>query len=318
MARTLRIEYENAFYHVIQRGIERRAIYRTDSDKEKFLKCIEESYEKYGSICHSYCLMDNHYHLIVQTPQANLKKIMHYINTSYVVYYNKKHRRVGPLYQGRYRSILIEAEEYLNYLSKYIHLNPVRAKIVKSPEEYKWTSYEEYVGKGRKKRWLETNAILGNFGRFIKESKKEYKEFVLDGIGKEEEIRKYMKDNTHKGIVLGSIDFFQKICNVYIEGKKDEEIPLLREIQREVDLKREDIEEKVRGIIHNEKEARKITIYLMRKYTQRSLKEIARSFKGIGDTGISILCKRVEKKRKKDKKLDKIISRIEKVWNVET
>lgn len=318
MARPLRIEYENAFYHIIKRGLEKREIYKTDKDKEWFLKYLEKSHNKYKSICHAYCLMDNHYHMIIQTPRANLTKVMHYVNASYAMYYNKKNNRAGPLYQGRYKSILIEADEYLYHLSRYIHLNPIRAKVINKLEEYKWSSYQKYIKNKTTGKGIETNFILSNFGRRANESKSEYKKFVLAGIGKEKEIRDYIEDNMHKGFVLGSAEFFKDICKKYIDGKKDEEIPLLRELQRERELGRKEIEDKIRIVVDDEKEVRKLTIYIMQKYTQKSLKEISSKYKGIGDTGISTLCKRLEMKRSVDKKTDKLIARIEKMCKVET
>ena len=124
MARSLRIEYENAFYHIIQRGIERRNIFDLDKDKDRFFYYLERTHIAYGVIIHAYCLLNNHYHLILETPRANLSKALHCLNTSYAAYYNTEHKRVGPLYQGRFKAILVEADGYLHYLSSYIHLNP--------------------------------------------------------------------------------------------------------------------------------------------------------------------------------------------------
>ena len=318
MARSLRIEYENAYYHVIQRGLERRQIFSTDRDKERFLQYLRDSQDKYGTIVHAYCLMDNHYHMIIQTPLSNLSNIMHYINTSYVVYYNRKNKRVGPLYQGRYKSILIEQDEYLFHLSRYIHLNPIRAKKVKEVGEYRWSSYHDYVSDISDGSWIETNMILGNFGKTINKSRQEYKKFVIAGVGKDKEIRKYIEENTYKGFVMGSVEFCKEIYEKYIEGKEDEEIPKIREFKKDRDLDRNAIEEKVRLLTKDEKAIRKYTIYMMRKYTQRSLKEIAGCFLGIGDTGVSILCARVDRERNKDDKIDKMLIRMEKMCNVET
>ena len=145
MARQLRIEYEGAFYHIVQRGIERKDIFISDKDKEKFLSYLNGSFVKYRAIFHSYVLMNNHYHLILETPRANLSKIMHYLNTSYAAYFNTKRRRVGPLYQGRFKAVLVQQDEYLHYLSCYIHLNPLRAGVVKSPQEYSYSSYNFFI-----------------------------------------------------------------------------------------------------------------------------------------------------------------------------
>ncbi|MDP8258928.1 MAG: transposase [Candidatus Aadella gelida] len=172
MARPLRIEYEGAFYHIIQRGIERKHIFLDDKDKKRFLTYLESANTAYQAVLHSYVLMDNHYHLILETPCANLSKIMHYVNTSYAVYYNARHRRVGSLYQGRYKSILVQAEEYLHYLSRYIHLNPLRANIVNRPEEYLWSSYRYFSSEEKAPGYLDTGFILSMFDRKQKKAKR--------------------------------------------------------------------------------------------------------------------------------------------------
>jgi putative transposase len=318
MARPLRIEYEGAFYHIIQRGLERRSIFRGDRNKERFLQYLSESHFKYNLICHAYCLMDNHYHLIIQTPKANIAQIMHYINASYVMYYNKKHKRNGPLYQGRYKSFLVEADEYLYQLSRYIHLNPIRAKIVGRPEDYGWSSYVYFIRKEKPKKWLETNFISSSFASSAKKARRAYEDFVLAGIQKEKLIKNYITENTHKGLVLGSMDFAQEIYERYIKGRKDEDVPAIRSFAKYEDLNKERVENIIKQFAKDDIRIRKLTIYILRKYTQMTLKEIAAYYDGVGKTGISIMCKRLEDERQQDKNLDRLISRIEKACNVET
>jgi len=149
MARPLRIEYEGAYYHITARGNEKRKIYFTKSDYEKFKGYLAEAKKKYGIIIHSYVLMSNHYHLIIQTPEANLSKAMHYINGSYTTYTNIKRNRSGHLFQGRYKAILIDRDNYLLELSRYLHLNPVRAGMVNRPEEYPYSSYKTYISRSK-------------------------------------------------------------------------------------------------------------------------------------------------------------------------
>ncbi len=318
MARPLRIEYQDAFYHIIQRGFEKRNILKKNQNKTKFLQYLSQSYQKYQSICHSYCLMDNHYHLIIQTPKANLTKVMHYVNASYAIYYNKRNKRTGPLYQGRYKSILIEADQYLDHLSRYIHLNPVRAKIVKNPQDYPWSSYQYFLRKKAPEKWLEPLFILSNFGKKAKEASSAYRDFVLEGRGREKEIQSYIKENTHHGLILGSNNFSQNIYDKYIKRKKDTEIPVTRCFQKDNGLTKERVESIVRNIVKDEAKIRKFTIYTLKRYTQKTLKEISASYKGIGYTGVSILCKRLEEKRKKDKNTGRAIAKIESMCNVKT
>lgn len=206
MARPLRIEYEDAFYHVTQRGIERRNIFSEDTDKDKFLSYLDQAHTAYRAIIHTYVLMSNHYHLILQTPKANLSKIMHFLNASYATYFNIKRKRAGPLYQGRYKAILVQQDEYLHHLSRYIHLNPVRINIVKDPKEYPWSSYKYFISNQKPPRWFDIGFILSMFNKNPIEAKRLYRQFVLDGIGKEKEI---IEENMVSSFVLGGIDFLE-------------------------------------------------------------------------------------------------------------
>ena len=130
-----------------------------DTDFEKFLEYILTAKEKYGFYLLAYVLMSNHYHLLIKTTKPNLSRIMHYINGSYTTYSNVKRRKTGHLFQGRYKSLVIDADSYFQELTRYIHLNPVRAKMVKNPEDYKWSSYNAYVGRKRKDRYIDKEEI---------------------------------------------------------------------------------------------------------------------------------------------------------------
>ncbi len=149
MARPLRIEYEGAFYHITSRGNDRQDIFFSKVDYEKFKEYLDKSQEKYGYSLHCYILMTNHYHLLIETPNANMSKIMHYINGSYTNYINRKRRKHGHLFQGRYKAILVDRDSYLLELSRYIHLNPVRAGMVEKPENYPYGSYCDYIRKNK-------------------------------------------------------------------------------------------------------------------------------------------------------------------------
>ena len=136
MARPLRIVYRGAFYHVAARGNERRKIFLSGADYAKFLAYLGDALCKYGVVLHAYALMGNHYHLVVETPEANLSAFVHALNSAYTTYFNVKRKRWGHLFQGRYKSIVIEKDAYLVELSRYVHLNPVRAGVVQKPEDY--------------------------------------------------------------------------------------------------------------------------------------------------------------------------------------
>jgi REP element-mobilizing transposase RayT len=316
MARPLRIEYAGAYYHIIQRGNERSKIFISDTDRERFLCYLEELNIRYHTIIHTYCRMDNHYHLLIETPEVNLVKAMHTLNTSYASYFNKRKNRSGHLFQGRYKSILVQADEYLHHLSRYIHLNPVRADMVKDPGDYIWSSYRLFISKAKVPTWLETDFILSCFDKDKQKARALYKDFVLEGIGEQPSI---IGDNIKAGFILGNNDFFEWIRETFIKDRQeDEEIPVLRQLKERIAI--EDIKEKVEEDIKDERLVRKLGIYLSRKHTGRKLKEIASVYSKIRDTGISQIYSRVEKARKKDNNLDGIIRRLEKkiMSNVET
>jgi len=145
VARPLRIEYEGAVYHVTARGNEKRKVFFSRKDYGKFKEYLANAIEKFGFILHGYVLMTNHYHLIIETPEKNLSKIMHYINSSYTTYTNIKRKRHGHLFQGRFKAIVVDKDSYLLELSRYLHLNPVRANMAAKPEDYPYSSYGNFA-----------------------------------------------------------------------------------------------------------------------------------------------------------------------------
>ena len=180
MARPLRIAYPGAFYHVTSRGNEQKDLFKNHKDREKFLAYVESAVVRYGAVVHAYCLMSNHYHLLLETPSGNLAQIMRHINGAYTTYFNVKRKRVGHLFQGRYKAILVEADAYALELSRYMHLNPVRAGMVAKPEQYQWSSYRSYIGHSTTPAWLKMDFILGYFGSKSPDAKNSYRRFVED------------------------------------------------------------------------------------------------------------------------------------------
>jgi len=219
MARPLRIEFEGAVYHITSRGNEKRAIYRDDGDRLVFFKTLDNVVKKFNWLIHAYCLMENHYHLAVETIDATLSKGMRQLNGMYTQAFNKKHNRVGHLYQGRYKSILIQKDSHLLEACRYIVLNPIRAGIVTAPEGYRWSSYNAMTGRGKPESFLTTDWILSEFGANRRLAEKQYKDFIMAGIGKKDryEISKH-------ALVYGDDNFIDSIKN-HINGKGD-----LREI----------------------------------------------------------------------------------------
>jgi len=207
VARPLRVEYAGAFYHVMNRGNAGGEIFVSRKDKEKFTEYFGKSVERFSIIIHTYCLMSNHYHLLIETPQPNLSQAIQWLNVSYAAYHNRKHRRSGHLFQGRFKSVLVDADEYLKHLSRYIHLNPVRAKIVQKPEEYRCSSYPAFIGKTKVPEWLETGWLLWSFGKKKKAAMQNCKAFV-DGVDSET-LESPAKDIVG-GFILGDSDFVNR------------------------------------------------------------------------------------------------------------
>ncbi len=181
MSRPLRIEYPGALYHVTSRGNAREAIYLCDEDRERFLQMWQEEVKHQGWICYAYCLMDNHYHLLFETPEGNLSQGMQRFNGRYTQYFNHYHHRVGHLFQGRYKAILVEKEAHLRELCRYVVLNPVRANMAKAAGEWPWSSYGAVCGE-QHDSWLAVQHVQSLFGTSAKKAINHYKRFVEEGI----------------------------------------------------------------------------------------------------------------------------------------
>jgi len=178
MARPLRIEYEGAVYHVTSRGNARADIYLSDSDREMFLDVLAHVVERFGWVCHAYCLMSNHYHLLIETPQANLSRGMRQLNGMYTQRFNRAHQRVGHVFQGRFKAIVVDKDAYLLELSRYIVLNPVAAGMVKRVEDWRWSSYTATAGLVKPPDFLDATWLLSQFGGAPKAARKTYRQFV--------------------------------------------------------------------------------------------------------------------------------------------
>jgi REP element-mobilizing transposase RayT len=185
MARPLRLEYDGAFYHLTSRGNERKAIFKDDRDRQLFLDTLGQVTERFHWLCHAYCLMDNHYHLVVETPDANLSRGMRQLNGVYTQAFNRRHRRVGHLFQGRFKGILVQKDSHFLAVCRYVVLNPVAAGMVKQPGQWAWSSYRVTNGESSTPRWLMVDEILGQFGKRRGTAQMRYRQFVSEGIGRQ-------------------------------------------------------------------------------------------------------------------------------------
>ncbi len=191
MARPLRIEYEGALYHLTSRGNRRERIFEDEADSRRFLELLEESLPRYAVLLHAFVLMGNHYHLLAQTERPNLARWMHWLVTSYTIGFNRRHRRVGHLFQGRYKSILVQADGYLLPLSRYIHLNPVRGvhlgrgevkELRERLRKWSWSSYPGYGGLRRQHAMVTEELVSGELGGRQAERRVQYRRFVEAGL----------------------------------------------------------------------------------------------------------------------------------------
>lgn len=306
MARPLRIEYPGALYHITSRGNEQQDIFRDDKDRERFLGYLETAVGRYKGVIHVYCLMSNHYHLLLSTPEGNLSQIMRHINGGYTTYFNKRHNRAGHLLQGRYKAILVDADAYAAELSRYIHLNPVRAGIAGKPDKFKWSSYAAYTGKAAAPRWLKTDWLFQYFGIKTAEARKAYQYFVKAALGRSQEDP--LKDATST-LILGNNDFIDEIRDKYLVGReKGRDIPALKELTKlSLDSIIKEAEKEFKA---NPDLVKKAVMYLSHRYSGRPLREIGQRF-NIGESAVSQASRRFDTDMN-DRALRRRIARVRK------
>lgn len=318
MVRPLRVEYEGALYHITARGNEKREIFLEEGDWRRFFSLLKEVSQRYRAIIHAYCLMKNHYHLLLETTRANLSQVMHNLNTAYTGYFNHKYKRVGHLFQGRYRAILVEKESYLVELSRYIHLNPVRAKLVKRPQDWPWSSHRDYIGLRENEEWIEKSFIYGEFDQEIERAKRFYREFVEEGL--EKRIRDPLKD-TFAQLILGREEFIERTRERIENLPEDREVPSLKRLQiqpRIEKIVRKVIEyfgleeEEIRKAGGKKNTPRAVAIYLIRKWTATPIDRIGEYF-GVGYSAVSQTVRQVKERMRKDSSLVQAIGEIEKI-----
>jgi len=220
MARPLRIEYVGALYHITSRGDRREDIFLDDKDRDSWLQTLEQVCARFNWVVHAYCQMTNHYHLLVETPDGNLSRGMRQFNGQYTQHFNRHHRLVGHLFQGRYKAILVQKEAYLLALARYVVLNPVRAGMVRTPEDWPWSSYRQVTGMAAAPDWLDADWLLGQFGRRRKEAVLAYSRFVMEGL----DVPSPLAETRHQ-LLLGDDSFVEQ----HRRQKHDED---LREVSK--------------------------------------------------------------------------------------
>jgi putative transposase len=294
MVRPLRIEFEGAFYHVINRGNAGEDLFISRYDRERFYAYLGKAVERYGIKIHAYCLMTNHYHLLVETPQANLSRTMKWINVSYAAYFNRKRNRKGHLFQGRFKSILVQADEYLKHLSRYIHLNPLRAGMVNDISAYEWSSYPALSGRINAPKWLETSWLLGLFGSNRKKASQRYRDFVEKAAA---EVIENPANDLVGGFILGDEGFVDWVKQTFLSA-----YPIVKEVPQIKKLNRCSIKSVVTAVCDEygcdaeqilskgkkKNVARDIAIYLARDLTDESGLTLGKYFGNISGAGITV------------------------------
>lgn len=273
MARPLRVLYPNAWYHVMNRGAGRKKIFECNIHRNIFLELLAECHTLYNINIHAYCLMDNHYHLLISTPDANLSRAIRHLNGVYTQRYNRLTDTDGALFRGRYKAKIIEEDCYLLIVSRYIHLNPVLANISSRPDQYKWSSYPAYIGAVKPPSWLSISAIQGMISKTISLSHiKDYQDYVENHDMNEINVFTSTKLTSP---VVGSGEFKDKVLNIIdpaiknacaADIKRIRNIPTLDSIAKHVcdfyHVKMDSISQTKRG---NLNWPRLVFIYLSRK-----------------------------------------------------
>jgi putative transposase len=310
MSRPLRIEYPGAWYHVLNRGRRRETIFRDPKDYPIFLRTVQEACEFWHLRVAAYCLMPNHYHLLVQTPNGNLSRCMRHIDGVYTQRFNRRHGHDGPLFRGRYKALLIEADTYLLQLVRYLHRNPLGAGLVKNLEDYPWSSHPGYLSSGSQWKWLYKDAVGGMIAGNPRERVEAYRKFV--GREDSREMTRLFSRKRWPAF-LGSEKFMAGVKGRFSAKRVDSEVPQGKELAPDLDrvlavvsrgfgVKEGDLFYSRRG---KENEARNMAIYLSRRLRGDRLKEIGAAFKIGRYSTVSSVVERMKDRIGKDESLQK-------------
>lgn len=321
MARPLRIQFPGAVYHVTARGNERRAIYRDDTDRRRFLATLAEAVDQFHLLLHAYVLMGNHYHLLVETLEANLSRAMKQINGVYSQSFNRRHDRVGHLFQGRFKALLVERDSYLVELSRYIHLNPVRAGITEDAESYRWSSARAYSGRSQAPPFLTIAEVLGHFDGSPARARRAYAEFLAEPLTDSSS----PLDGQVGATLLGSGDWIaamrERIDDCINGGRLSadsrEQMPALRALRRRptpsqviaaVADATQVPDQTIRRPFTKDR-ARAIAIYIAYRESGLCQAEIGSVF-GVSSFGVSKSARAIARARSQDCQLDRLLERL--------
>lgn len=318
MSRPLRIEYPGAWYHVMNRGRRSETIFFEQKDYHRFIDLLIESCELWNIRISAYCLIPNHYHLLIQTPDGNLSRSMRHINAVYTQRYNRAHGYDGQLFRGRFKSILVDGDTYLLQLVRYIHRNPLRSNLTNDMDNYKWCSHVGYISKAAKWNWLYKDFILSMLSSEQIDQMHAYKRFVR--LDDSEEILQVFESPRWPPFI-GGMQFLDWVKRTFFEKKREKEVP--DSVHLAPNLSRikavvcdnyniqESILQKARRGVSNE--PRDVTIYLARMLRQEGLREIGTEFGLSNYSSVSSVIERVKSLMMKN---HKFCSRVEEMWRV--
>jgi len=315
MARPLRIQYPDAWYHVMNRGRRGEPVFMGPDDYAAFLDILREARELWNFRIAAYCLMSNHYHLLVQTPDANLSRCMRHINGVYTQRFNRLHAGDGPLFRGRYKAILVDADAYLLELVRYIHRNPVRAGLVTSPDRYPWSSHSGYMSEAQRWGWLYKEFVLSLFAKDLRESRREYERFVAHD---DHEDLMWQLTGEKVPVVIGKESFVVGLQNRFSgSGKNDENpesrmfLPATATIKRYIcevyGVTEHSLLKSTRGVTN---EPRNVAIYLTRYLRGDRLEDIGQAYGIEKYSSVSSTIERMKKQIARDTSLSRRIDQI--------
>ena len=307
MSRPLRIEYPDAWYHIMNRGRRSENIFSDDKDYILFAELLKETSEMLNIRIASYCLVPNHCHMLVQTPEANISRSMRHLNGVYTQRYNRRHNCDGQPFRVRYKSILIDTDSYLLQAVRYIHRNPLRAGLVDKIDAYKWSSHKGYISIAKKWDWLHKNHFISMLSKNRKDGLRNYKKWV--SVEEENEVIEKI-GGIKWPVCLGPQAFIDRIKETYGSQKINKDIPSSRELLpdtnrilemvcKSYDVAVADFFKKRRGKMN---EARDVAIYLTRKLRRDTLKEIGEQFEIFNESTVSSVIERMKKKLAGDRK----------------
>ncbi len=316
MARPLRIDIEDGLYHVTSRGWERRTVVRDDRDRQRWFELLDRVATRCQWRVFAWALLGNHFHLYLRTPQPNLSAGMHDLNSGYASFFNRRHRRCGALFQGRFKAVLVEDEAHALELTRYVHLNAVRARTVERPEEYLWSSYPDYVGLRKAPAWLDWETVIGELAKDRSRARAAYRRFVEAGVC---DAPKSPLAAAVSGMFLGSAAWVDRWRRRLAEEPARDAVPAQRQLAWRPIL--DDVvamvsatfgieESELLAIRRRGNEARSAAIYLARLLTDEAVGAIAEYFGGVSTAAISKTVARAESRRGEDRAWDRRLARL--------